>query len=45
VTLVYGYTFNNCNEIFKGLAKTALQASKQVIDAVDAFLKDLGPEA
>jgi hypothetical protein len=44
-TSAYGYTYDNCNEIFKGLAKTALQASKQVIDAVDTFLKDLGPEA
>lgn len=44
-TSAYGYTYDNCNEIFKGLAKTALQASKQVIDSVNAFLKDLGPEA
>ena len=44
-TSAYGYTYDNCNEIFKGLAKTALQASKQVIDSVNTFLKDLGPEA
>lgn len=44
-TAAYGYTYGNCNEIFKGLAKTALQASKQVIDATNRFLQDLGPQA
>jgi hypothetical protein len=37
-TAAYGYTYDNCNEIFKGLAKTAIQASKQVLDAIDKFL-------
>jgi hypothetical protein len=37
-TSAYGYTYDNCNEIFKGLAKTALQASKRIIDATDKFL-------
>ena len=38
-TSAYGYTYDNCNEIFKGLAKTALQASKRIIDATDKFLE------
>lgn len=44
-TAAYGYTYDNCNEIFKGLAKTALQASKRVIEAVNKFLQNVGPEA
>lgn len=44
-TSAYGYTYENCDEIFKGLAKTAFQASKHVLDAVDKFLENLGPEA
>ena len=44
-TAAYGYTYDNCNEIFKGLAKTALQASKKVIEAVNKFLQNVGPEA
>ena len=44
-TSAYGYTYDNCHEIFKGLAKTALQASKHVIDATNKFLQNVGPEA
>ena len=44
-TSAYGYTYDNCNEIFKGLAKTALQASKRVLESVDKFLENSGPEA
>lgn len=40
-TSAYGYTYDNCDEIFKGLAKTALQASKQVLDSVDQFLAQM----
>lgn len=44
-TAAYGFTYDNCNEIFKGLAKTAFQASKPLLDSVEAFLKNLKPEA
>jgi hypothetical protein len=44
-TSAYGYTYDNCNEIFKGLAKTALQASRRVLESVDKFLENVGPEA
>ena len=44
-TSAYGYTYDNCHEIFKGLAKTALQASKQVLESVDKFLKNTSPDA
>ena len=39
-TSAYGYTHDKCNEIFQGLAKTALQASDSLIRGVDEFLKD-----
>lgn len=44
-TSAYGYTYDNCNEIFKGLAKTAFQASRHVLQAVDNFLDGMGDEA
>jgi hypothetical protein len=44
-TSAYGYTYDNCNEIFKGLAKTAMQASRRVLESVDKFLAEVGPEA
>lgn len=44
-TSAYGYTYDNCNEIFKGLAKTAIQASKRVLESVDKFLAEVGPES
>jgi hypothetical protein len=44
-TSAYGYTYDNCNEIFKGLAKTAMQASRRVLESVDKFLENVGPEA
>lgn len=44
-TSAYGYTYENCDEIFKGLAKTAFQASKHVLESVDKFLSTLSPEA
>lgn len=44
-TAAYGYTYDNCNEIFIGLARTAVEASKQVLDAVDSFLKETGTQA
>lgn len=44
-TSAYGYTYDNCNEIFKGLAKTALQASRRILESVDKFLENVGPEA
>lgn len=37
-TSAYGYTYDNTNEIFQGLAQAAIQASKKAIDAVDKFL-------
>lgn len=40
-TSAYGYTYDNCDEIFKGLAKTAFEASKQVLDSVNKFLKNM----
>lgn len=40
-TSAYGYTHDNCNEIFRGLASAALQASKKALDAVDNFLKQI----
>ena len=43
-TAAYGYTYDNCNEIFKGLARTAVQASKQAIDVVNKFLKSIASE-
>lgn len=39
-TSAYGYTHDNCNEIFRGLASAALQASKKALDAIDNFLKE-----
>ena len=44
-TSAYGYTYDNCNEIFKGLAKTAMQASRRVLESVNKFLAEVGPEA
>lgn len=44
-TSAYGYTYDNCDEIFKGLAKTAIQASKQVLDATEKFLENFSEEA
>lgn len=44
-TSAYGYTYDNCNEIFKGLAKTAFEASRHVLESVDRFLKQTTPEA
>jgi hypothetical protein len=44
-TSAYGYTYDNCNEIFKGLAKTAFEASRHVLESVDKFLKQTNPEA
>ena len=38
-TSAYGYTQDQCNEIFQGLAKAALQASREAIDSVDNFLQ------
>ena len=38
-TSAYGYTYDQCNEIFKGLAFAALQASKKALDAVDNFIE------
>lgn len=38
-TAAYGYTYDQCHEIFQGLAKTALQSSQVVIDAVNDFVK------
>ena len=38
-TSAYGYTHEQCNEIFQGLASAALQASKKALDSVDNFLK------
>ena len=38
-TSAYGYTYDKCHQIFKGLAKTALQASKHAIDAVNNFIE------
>ena len=43
-TSAYGYTYDNCNEIFKGLAKTAFEASKHVLDSVDNFLQQIDPD-
>lgn len=40
-TSAYGYTYDNCNEIFKGLAKTAFEASKHVLNSVDEFLQQI----
>ena len=39
-TSAYGYTYDQCHQIFKGLAKTALQASKHAIEAVDTFIQN-----
>jgi hypothetical protein len=44
-TSAYGYTYDNCNEIFKGLAKTAFEASRHVLESVDKFLKQTNPDA
>ena len=43
-TSAYGFTYNNCNEIFKGLASTAFQASQQPLVAVNKFLDALAAE-
>lgn len=37
-TAAYGYTFDNCYEIFTGLAKTAFQASEKVLRATENYL-------
>ena len=39
-TSAYGYTHDQCNEIFVGLSKTAFQASESTLRAVDAFLNE-----
>ena len=39
-TAAYGYTYEQCNQIFKGLAKTALEASKYTIEAVEKFVQN-----
>ena len=39
-TSAYGYTYDQCHQIFKGLAKTALQASKHAIEAVEDFIQN-----
>lgn len=44
-TSAYAYTYDNCDEIFKGLAKTAIQASRHVLQAVDNFLDGMSDEA
>lgn len=44
-TSAYGWTFRQANTIFKGLAKTAMTASQQMIDAADNLLKGASPEA
>lgn len=40
-TAAYGYTFDNCYEIFQGLARTAFQASERTLLAVESFIKKL----
>ena len=44
-TAAYGFTYDNCHEIFKGLAKTALQASKRIIDATNKFISNIDKES
>lgn len=43
-TAAYGYTYDNCNEIFQGLARTAFQASETTLNATDNFIKSLGTD-
>lgn len=40
-TAAYGYTFDQTYEIFQGLARTAMQASSQLLTAVDNFIGSL----
>lgn len=40
-TAAYGYTYNNCYELFKGLAFTAFQTSEKLIKATDHFLEQV----
>lgn len=44
-TSAYGYTYDYCNQIFQGLAKTAVEASKKLLETSDTFLKDASPDA